>query len=253
MKKIYLLLISSLMVSLANAQIMIIEPGGSTDLNGSTIEVTDVPSASDMEAVLYIVNSSSSSLTLTCTRTEVDGQAGTDNATCWQICPPSMATGSKQIYTVNLSGTNLEESAAAGDTITSFVGHYYPNGIDGCSLFRYDWNDATTGTSYGHVYVRFIHLSSGTCTASEEEIAVDFDLYPNPANENLNVQLTEAYSKDFNVRVVDVLGKVVMNTRLAAGSVYTTIPTLSLTEGVYFVTFNSDNDTLLTKKIVVRH
>ena len=146
-----------------------------------------------MEIDLFVINTSSSSLTMVCTRTEVDGLAGTQNSTCWQVCPETLNTGAKPNYTVNISGVNLEETAAAGDTITSFAGHYYPSGLDGCSLFKYEWSDATSGTVYGEVYVRFIHLTSGTCTASNEEIAVDFDVYPNPANDNLNIQLSDSY------------------------------------------------------------
>jgi hypothetical protein len=242
-----------LTIGAANAQIKIIEPGSTTDVNGSTIELSDVPTASDMEVNFYVINTSGSSLSMVCTRTEVDGLAGTENSTCWQICPETLTTGAKPSYTVNIGGTNLEETAGPGDTITSFAGHYYPLGEDGCSLFKYEWADATDGTVYGHVYVRFVHMTSGTCTASNEEIAVDFDVYPNPANENMNIQLSDSYSADLDVKVVDVLGQVVSTTTLGAGNVYTSIPTSVLVEGVYFVTFSTTDKTILTKKIIVRH
>ncbi len=254
MKKIYALGFLMLAVVSTWAQIKIIEPGSSTDVNGQTLEVTDLPSASDMEVDFYVINTSGSSLTMVCTRYEVDGLSGTQNSTCWQICPEILNTGAKPTYTVNISGTNLEETAAAGDTITSFAGHYYPEGLDGCSLFKYEWKDATTGTVYGHVYVRFIHMTSGTCTASTgEEMALNFEVYPNPADQNINIQLDESSSKEINVSIVDVLGKVVSTSTLGAGTIATSIATQNLMNGVYFVTFATDSKTLLTKKIVVRH
>lgn len=254
MRKIYAIATLLLASGLVTAQVKLIEPDNPTvDVNGHTLELTDVPSAADMEVDFYVVNTGSTSLTMVCTRTEVDGLAGTQNSTCWQICPETLNTGSKVIYTVNISGTNLEETAAPGDTIKSFAGHYYPSGLDGCSLFKYEWKDATTSQVYAEVYVRFVHQTSGTCTASQEELSLDFDLYPNPANDNLTIQLDDNYNEQLSVTVVDVLGQVVSRRQLATGDLYTTIPTSSLVEGVYFVTFSSDNETLLTKKFVVRH
>ncbi|MCB9198618.1 MAG: T9SS type A sorting domain-containing protein [Flavobacteriales bacterium] len=255
MKKIYVLSMFFLAVSsIFSQQIKIIEPSNPTvDVNGETLTVSGTPSTLDMEIALYIVNTSGSSLTMICTRTEVDGLAGTQNSTCWQICPATLNTGAKPVYTVNLSGTNLEETAADGDTITSFAGHYVPQGQDGCSLFKYEWIDATTATVYGYVYVRFEHQTSGVCTASTNQIELDFEVYPNPANNIMNIQLDEAFSKDLDVKVVDVLGQVVINSKLTAGSSYKSIGTEKLVNGVYFVTFASNENTILTKKIVVRH
>lgn len=69
----------------------------------------------------------------------------------------------------------------------------------------------------------------------------------------MNIQLDEAFSKDLDVKVVDVLGQVVINSKLTAGSSYKSIGTEKLVNGVYFVTFASNENTILTKKIVVRH
>lgn len=254
MRKIYLLIIMLAFVSAGIAQLKIVDPANPTvDVNGQTLEVIDLPSAGSLDQSLFIINTGTQSLTMVCTRTEVDGLLGTQNATCWQICPPSVNTGSRPVYTVNLSGTNLTETAAPGDTIKSFEAHYYPQGLDGCSLFKYEWKNETTGTVYGEVYVRFIHQTSGTCTASVNEVAVDFNVYPNPVDNNLNVTLNDAYSSDLNVKIVDMLGKVVSNTKLSAGSVYASISTDGLVEGVYFVNFSTADKVMMTKKIVVRH
>lgn len=256
MKKLYVaVLVLSMVGNLAAQQIKILEPANpSVDVNGETIVVSDVPSAPDMEIDLFVVNTSGSTLTMTCTRTEVDGLSGTQNSTCWQVCPETLNTGAKPVYTVNISGTSLEETANDGDTITSFAGHYYPQGLDGCSLFKYEWTDATSGIVYGEVYVRFVHMTSGTCTASVNDHAnVDFNVYPNPVDQDMQIKLSDSYNNDINVKIVDILGKVVSSVKVPAGSIYTSISTTELVEGIYFVNFSANDKVLLTKKIVVRH
>ncbi|NND63887.1 MAG: T9SS type A sorting domain-containing protein, partial [Flavobacteriaceae bacterium] len=72
-----------------------------------------------------------------------------------------------------------------------------------------------------------------------------FSMYPNPANNTVNIASTEAGSK--LVAVYDVLGKLVINTELNTD----TLDISRLTSGVYIVKITQGNATS-TKKLVVK-
>jgi hypothetical protein len=81
----------------------------------------------------------------------------------------------------------------------------------------------------------------------DEEAKVEISVFPNPANEVINISLNKEVSA--TLTLLDVSGKVV-KTQVLNG-ISTSINTASLNSGVYFVTIN-DGTSVSTQKVVIK-
>lgn len=253
MKKIILGIAFLVAASLQmNAQLKVVEFGRTADLNGATIEVDGASTDTELAFYMETINEGANSVELKILRTEVDVISGTENATCWKICPPEEMAG---VQPVLLSA--YSETIAAGDTNATFSAHYYPNNLDGCSLMKYDWVDAqNSSTVYATLYIRFVH-SNNLCTAStQEEIAnLTFEVYPNPANDVINVLFEDVQSgsDEITISLIDMLGKQVRSLRYGNGNPKISLSTSDLNEGVYFLSVRKGSQLVKTQKVVVKH
>lgn len=87
-----------------------------------------------------------------------------------------------------------------------------------------------------------VELISG---ASIEENEIAFDIYPNPANNNVNINTTVAA----NVDIISITGALVASQKVVSGN--NTINIAALPAGVYFVKITSENK-ITTQKLVVQ-
>lgn len=78
-------------------------------------------------------------------------------------------------------------------------------------------------------------------------------IYPNPAQNNLNVNLNLSKNSDVDIIIKDVTGKTVLNktSKLLKGENKIQLETTQLSSGLYFVQVNSDGNFVSTKKIVI--
>lgn len=76
-------------------------------------------------------------------------------------------------------------------------------------------------------------------------------IYPNPANEILNIELPLFESGDINITLTDMLGRVVQNQVIAQGSTFTSLNTGSLQNGVYVVNIRHEDTILLNDKVTI--
>lgn len=88
---------------------------------------------------------------------------------------------------------------------------------------------------------------------NEFEFAVNWSMYPNPANAQVTLELsTELSLKDVvNVEVVDLLGKQVDNKRVSGSKIM--LDTESYNEGIYFVSLTKGETVIKTSKLIVKH
>jgi hypothetical protein len=82
---------------------------------------------------------------------------------------------------------------------------------------------------------------------NEVENAFGLNVYPNPANEVINVSLNK--STNATISVVDVAGKVVKTSSI--NGLTSTINASDLTNGVYYVTI-TDGTSIATEKVVIK-
>lgn len=142
---------------------------------------------------------------------------------------------------------------------------------DGDNPNGYDWLDITDGFDYStgnyewvesgafditeyalvneSFYVAFVYTSTDTAASSweidyvkvsgveqlsvGENEAVSFNLYPNPANNNINI----VAEKDAQVQIIDMTGRIVMSVNAVEGE--NSINVADLESGVYFVRMNN--------------
>ncbi len=106
-------------------------------------------------------------------------------------------------------------------------------------------------------WIDFISLPKEQSTIRVETIisAIRCSVYPNPANNEVNINILAPKAEDFTVSMIDITGKVVAET---ITSVSANMPntvqfsTADLSNGVYFVKMNSTSIQKTIKVIVVR-
>ena len=112
------------------------------------------------------------------------------------------------------------------------------------------YNDSGTGdlistlASPDAPILRIIMNADGVGVEENNTIEKGLSIYPNPANTNINVELTNSNSLNTTVNITDVTGKIVktMNLGTVSGTQTVTMSLEDLTNGVYFIeVINSDS------------
>lgn len=128
--------------------------------------------------------------------------------------------------------------------------NYFTNGIIDIDPFPGVVNDfIQSNWTYGiSGIVELMPVMTGGITPQIES-GQTLQVYPNPANENLNI----AVSADGFVTMTDVVGKTVMNEQVFAGQAVQW-NTAALSPGVYFLTLENKSGTRTpAQKVIVRH
>lgn len=238
-------------------EVILVEPAGTEDLNGTTVDVEAPNMNADNEHAIWVVNEGDESLTIRVVRTEIDVPVGTENNVCWGLCPVNnQAAGEQPVWIVGGTSTAFTETLAPGDTAISFAFHHFPVGVDGCSLYRLDFFDNATVTEvYASFDLRFDHSVTGNCAVGLNDLRdrIQVSLVPNPSSEITNLIL-EGVDSPVGVQVMDVLGQVVFE------DIYTPyadnrmrLNTSSMRNGIYFVSILDQDEILRTIKLVVKH
>ena len=79
----------------------------------------------------------------------------------------------------------------------------------------------------------------------------DWKIFPNPADEKINIWLETDFGEEFELELISTLGENIFQTNLNSGKFYS-IDTSSLVEGVYLVRIRSGKD-FFTQKIFIFH
>lgn len=145
------------------------------------------------------------------------------------------------------SYTPEDESEWTEVTITNINSSYYS------SNFRFKFQFENDNGN--NIYIDDINLYPASMAHLVENKASDFDLsvYPNPANEALNVNLVLPTDAELDITIVNAVGQTVetvYNGNLYAGEVTLSQDIQSLPEGVYFIRVVNTNGTSETIKFI---
>ena len=213
---------------------------------GDTLVVTGVPS--DFEIIGYtdVTNETSSAMTIKVIRENLDVVPGTLNALCWAgLCfGPATDTSTTQL--------TLDAGATTGDG-EEFSGHYYPSDSIGISFVKYYFYNVDNPDERSEIVVQYIaeYVGLGEGIMADGFIS---EIYPNPATNfvSINYTLTPQVNSA-SVRVINLLGKVVKETRIEMGSNKVKLDVSDLSSGVYFYSVIINEEVYKTKKLVVKN
>ncbi len=137
------------------------------------------------------------------------------------------------------------DAGATDDVVISTAGSTYEQ-----TVFLYD---AADDDWYYTTNTPIIRLNfENTASVEELDNNIALNVYPNPANDVVNVSFALNNNSDVNVEVVDITGKVVANVAgkdLLTGSQNISVNTSSLAAGVYTVVVNHNGGKSSTKFI----
>jgi hypothetical protein len=135
---------------------------------------------------------------------------------------------------------SLGDNGATNDLVISTAGV-----SEDQTSFYYDWTDQLWYYTTSTPMVRMNFDPS--VGINEVENNLGLRVFPNPANEVINISLNKDVSA--TITLLDISGKVVRTQAL--NGISTSINTASLNSGVYFVTIN-DGTSVSTQKVVIK-
>ncbi len=190
-------------------------------------------------------------------------------------CPP-FANTVEPVTQYSISGGSSRCSITGGyvyrgSTYPSFVGKYFygdfcsqeigiltnnsgnwtaeyqtPNNADGWRTFGEDNNGELYVTGGSRIY----QLTDPNLSASEFS-EHNFKLYPNPADNSVNIDFGLKYSKINNVSILNIQGQRVINTPTKSQQKIT-ISTESLVSGIYLIELSSNEGFKSVEKLVIK-
>ena len=247
MKKLYTLIALCAFTGFgfSQAEIRLFEGGAAVgaDISGTTHEV--IVNTSEMHQVVFQVkNTSGSPKEWRMMRYRVNTPpAGWTDGLCWGPFPDADAEG--QCYAPGGMPTNpwlspTDMTIVENGNIVVDV----HTGEQGCGIYRYY---IMQGSS------RVDSIDVEMCYAlgvDEQEEVAGMTAYPNPANGLLTVATT-GMDGNYEIRVTDVLGKVVYNE--TASGAKKNVDVSEFKNGVYLVTVLDRGVVIQTRRVVVKH
>lgn len=228
---------------MASAQgIEIYLPGEDLDVSGTVVDITSGDEVLHQD--FDVKNASGSAQTLRITRIKVEELAGTLDYLCWGADAETGACYSAGQVSPENPWTTPDEANLANGAIGWLATYHQTEGNAGCAQYRYYViNDSDERLD--SVDVRYC-----STVGVKEEIKENISVYPNPANQLVNIVLDQNVS-NVSFKLFNVLGDVIVSRNLNKGQ--NTLSVSDLPNGVYFYAIVYDGATVETKKLVVKH
>lgn len=214
---------------------------------GSTAYIDSASAAVDhFQMDMYLVNTGSTTLNVTYSRERRYNTAGWSD----QICDNNLC-----YYLSDEDDWSLSSSATlsipANDS-SIFQIKVEPNDISGCSIYTYII-EGDNHTYFDSIQVAYTIAGQNCYLDVEDDKSLnkpELTVYPNPANNVVNVDVNYTGSDVVTVSILDIVGKEVATETLMNGK--NTIDISHLNAGVYFYAVKQGGDIIETKKLVVR-
>ena len=100
------------------------------------------------------------------------------------------------------------------------------------------------------LYIDNIKVKSGSVAIEENNSALNWKIFPNPASDELIISI-ENKLKESNVAILDVTGKLIFNTVEKVNS-QLKVNTSGFPNGVYFVQVQNDQFTGIKKVVIAK-
>ena len=92
-----------------------------------------------------------------------------------------------------------------------------------------------------------LNISTGTNTNPLENNPPEYTIYPNPANDVLNINIDNDFASDYRYSVFDIYGRVFIDTN----ENQTSIDISGLNSGIYFIRISNSRGVNTSKKFMI--
>jgi hypothetical protein len=243
MKKITLLIaFTAFTIGLYAQSLTLSYPGGNIN-NGDTVDfVTDI--YTDIlpgEKLLFVHNTGTATAEVTCKKEVLDTIEGTKNSFCWGQCYPDYVYEPSTIVYI-AAGDSSDESG--------FSGEYVPNGHEGNTYMKYY---LTNTVNHDQITVVIKYQALPVSVNSYTQNPNKLNVSPNPASNQVNVDYAFNNSSNNTIVVKNLIGATMFTSEAVSSTGKLSINTSDFTDGIYFVTFLSNNLPQSTKKLIIKH
>ncbi len=254
-----------------NAQRFTIHSGSheGQNITGDTLVVNGLSSTNDLKSLAYIRNNENTEAMVQIVRYELKSVSGTANYYCYGMGCAGQMDGGKVFQHPSQSELDNGQSqfktklAQATDTTTigfnkkfaELSAHYLPNGNAGTSIYKFVFYDEKTKQDSTHMFIKCIAEDVST-TGREYDKSLSFQLFPNPANEVVNIVWNKAEVRKNDILAIqihDIFGRIIKTNSIHYAEHKSTIETRNLQSGIYFSSLLLNGEIIQTKKMVVRH
>ncbi|MFW6019940.1 MAG: T9SS type A sorting domain-containing protein [Bacteroidales bacterium] len=243
MKRIILFLsFLFLTVSFATAQSLSLSHNENTINNGDEVTVYgDTTSTNTIYSYIDVTNNTGNDVDVLVKKVELSLVSGAENTFCWGVCYTPSTYVSPDAVTID-----------AGSTTSDFYGEYMPKGNLGESEIMYVFypeNDENDSTAV------IVNYNATPVSVEENNFNPDLgDAYPNPADNKVffKYDMQEPVN---NAKIIirNMIGSIVKEKRLSQSSGKVSFETFDLNEGIYFYSYIINDETYITRKLVVKH
>lgn len=223
------------------------------NISGTTLTISGNVNDFSLEHYVKIRNNGSSNIDVKVKRYEVSAVSGSKNYFCWTLCYSPMNAGAVyQFPTPSDNAWNDYVSVNAGVTAAyQLIVYYQPYNNIGSSTYRYVAFDGNNQND--SVYIDIV-FDVTALSVSEINKQSTFNLYPNPANNNVNINFeVPNVATSRQIIIYDVLGNKVADYSLSGTSGKLSVDVSMLNNGFYFFSLIENSKAVLTKKLMVSH
>jgi hypothetical protein len=93
--------------------------------------------------------------------------------------------------------------------------------------------------------------TSPTVNISENKREYNFNIYPNPAKDEINIEILSNNMSSFKAEILDINGKSIISSDFFSNS--TNINISTLTKGIYLLTLKSDDEIILKTQRIIKN
>ncbi len=240
MKKILLLLIANAIIGFVYSQnIQLLS--GEEDLTNQEITVWGDVEESVFQKFVTTKNVGTEAMSLKVKKEELEVVDGSENYFCWLLCYASDTE-------ISPYAINLEPGAITG--ADGFSGDYKSHGNLGTTKIKYTFFNEENEDENVTLIINYSAVPVGVEFIKINEIS---KIYPNPANNSINLNYNLKENSSANIVIFNILGNEIKKFYLDNFKNKISIDVSDLKNGVYFYSITIDNKIKETKKLIIKH
>jgi len=205
----------------------------------------------ELTSPFNVYNYSVQAINIGVSREEVAIVNGTEELFCWaDSCSSKALAGTNSLIDFPKTISVPSKDSVIGANV--FKMKLYPNDNRGTAIYKYNFYDFNDLSNTSTIYIKY-NLEAATGVGENNIANSDFIVYPNPAKDKLFLSYTNARVLRNHVIVIqDLLGNVVIRKNVNDLTKDLAINLTGIESGIYFITLSDENNSRLTKKLIVK-